>query len=221
MNFKTYLILFFINFSFVISQDIKELPNDVKWVTKSEEYQTLCNQIYFNAWHSIKSIVNNYKDPIIIMDLDETVLDNSKYQIELFIKSEKYNPISWNEWVEKENADLVPGAKDFILKFKEKKNSIIIFLSNRDNSTLTATKNNMKKLGILFDEDIFLLKRNSKDTKTERRKEVLLGIKRMKKYGPKKIIAYFGDAIGDFPTDEKYTFGINNFIFPNPMYGKW
>ena len=37
----------------------------------------------------------------------------------------------------------------------------------------------------------------------------------------KKIIAYFGDALGDFPEDEKYKFGVNNFIFPNPMYGKW
>ena len=71
----------------------------------------MCEQIYFNAWESIK-VVKNSKEAVIIMDLDETVLDNSKYQIELFKKSEKYNPESWNKWVEKEEADLVPGAKN-------------------------------------------------------------------------------------------------------------
>ncbi len=221
MNLKSFFLIFIFNFSFVSSQEINEIPNDVKWVTKSKEYKTLCEQIYFNAWNSIKKEVNSSEESVIIMDLDETVLDNSKYQIELFKSSEKYNPKSWNKWVEKEEADLVPGAKKFILNFKKSDDAKIIFLSNRDNSTLVSTRNNMKKLGILFEDDIFLLKKNSKDSKIERRKEVFFGNNRMEKHGPKKIIAYFGDALGDFPEDKKYKFGVNNFIFPNPMYGKW
>ena len=155
------------------------------------------------------------------MDLDETVLDNSQYQIDLFNKSEKYNPKSWNKWVKREEAKLVPGSKDFILRFKKIKGAKIIFLSNRDNTTLMATKNNMKDLGIFFRDDIFLLRLDKDDTKVIRREEVLLGKNRMKTYGAKKIIAYFGDAMGDFPEDKNYMFGINKFIFPNPMYGKW
>lgn len=219
MNLKSFYLIFIFSFSFC--QENTQYPNDVKWVTESKEYKILCEQIYFNAWKSIKKEVKKSKEAVIIMDLDETVLDNSKYQIELFKKSEKYNPKSWNKWVEKEEADLVPGAKKFILKFKNKDGSKIIFLSNRDNSTLISTKRNMKKLGILFEDDIFLLKKNSEDSKIKRRKEVLLGNNRMEEYGPKKIIAYFGDAFGDFPNDKKYKFGVNNFIFPNPMYGKW
>ena len=221
MSTKYFYLIFIFNFSLVFCQEKKQYPNDVRWVTKSKEYKILCEQIYFNAWNSIKKEVKNSKEAVIIMDLDETVLDNSKYQIELFKKSEKYNPKSWNRWVEKEEADLVPGAKKFILKFKEKDGSKIIFLSNRDNLTLISTKRNMKKLGILFENDIFLLKKNSEDSKIKRRKEVLLGNNRMEEYGPKKIIAYFGDALGDFPKDKKYKFGVNSFIFPNPMYGKW
>ena len=38
-------------------------------------------------------------EPVIVMDLDETVLDNSKYQIELFNKSTSYEPKTWNKWV--------------------------------------------------------------------------------------------------------------------------
>ena len=43
----------------------------------------------------------------------------------------------------------------------------------------------------------------------------------MEKYGPKNVLGYFGDAIGDFPDDSGFQFAINQFIFPNPMYGKW
>ena len=144
MNLKSFYLIFIFSFSFC--QENTQYPNDVKWVTNSKEYKILCEQIYFNAWKSIKKEVKNSKEAVIIMDLDETVLDNSKYQIELFKKSEKYNPESWNKWVEKEEADLVPGAKKFILKFKDKDGSKIIFLSNRDNSTLISTKKKYEKI---------------------------------------------------------------------------
>ena len=43
----------------------------------------------------------------------------------------------------------------------------------------------------------------------------------MIKYGPQNVVAYFGDAIGDFPSSKEPDFPSNNFVFPNPMYGKW
>ena len=214
-------ILFCVVFSsFLVSKD---LPNDVRWVTSSKEYKFSCHQTFNTASIMLDKYLkkNNNKNLAIVMDLDETVLDNSKYQIDLFNKSEKYNPKSWNKWVKREEAKLVPGSKDFILRFKKIKGAKIIFLSNRDNTTLMATKNNMKDLGIFFKDDIFLLRLDKDDTKINRREEVLLGKNRMKTYGAKKIIAYFGDAMGDFPEDKNYMFGINKFIFPNPMYGKW
>ena len=199
----------------------ERLPNDVRWVTKSKEYISLCQQIYETAIiEVIKQSVRNTK-PVIIMDLDETVLDNSKYQIELFQNQLNYNIDSWNTWVKKEVADLVPGAKEFILQYKKNPNARIIYISNREQKTLDATKNNMKALGIYFEEDVFLLRKNNNDTKVIRRSEVFEGNKRMKKYGPQKVVAYFGDAIGDFPENNKYIFGRNKFILPNPMYGQW
>ena len=69
-------------------------------------------------------------DVKIIMDLDETVLDNSKYQIGLVKKNESYNPESWSLWVNTNEAELVPGAKEFIDSV-HKTNVRIIFLSNR------------------------------------------------------------------------------------------
>ncbi len=202
-------------------ENISKIPNDVKWVVTSSEYELLCEQIYRTAWLSMKHKLKIMDNPVIIMDLDETVLNNSEYQINLFMEGEEYKSNTWNRFVKKEISTLVPGAKDFIEKYKKNTNAKIIYISNRDASTLAATKNNMKTLGIYREEDVFLLKKDKDDSKVIRREEVFSGTGRMKTYGSQKIIAYFGDAAGDFPNDEKYEFGINKFIFPNPMYGEW
>ena len=221
-------VIIFIIYSIIFScQDVTlsnqshKLPNDVKWVTGSNEYIAVCEQTYQIAMHSMKSVFLNTQNPIIIMDLDETVLDNSQYQIDLFLNNERYDEITWNEFVNQEISKLVPGAKDFIIQYKKYDNARIIYISNRSHSTLAATKNNMKKLGIYFEDDIFLLKKNKEDTKVVRRNEVFNGDNRMSIYGAQQVLAYFGDAMGDFPIDKNYKFSINKFIFPNPMYGKW
>ena len=112
------------------SQDLK-LPNDVRWVTNSSEYQILCEQLYQNAWDNLSATLKEADtQSASIMDLDETVLDNSKYQIDLVKKNESYNPESWSVWVNLMEAELVPGAKQFIYRVRTT-NTRIIFLSNR------------------------------------------------------------------------------------------
>ena len=86
---------------------------------------------------------------------------------------------------------------------------------------LQPTQENLLDLGVLSPNDLFLLRENKSDTKQKRRAEVLEGSGRMSKIGPLKVIAYFGDAMGDFPKQAEKDFGETNFILPNPMYGKW
>ena len=216
-----YILLFILPISACQNEGDIKLPNDVRWVTKSSEYTSLCEQIYISATSVLQNQFEGLDHPLIVMDLDETVLNNAHYQLELFEHSESYNPISWNKWVNKELATIVPGAKSFILNFKEKYRGRIVFISNRDALTLKATKNNLKSLGILFEDDIFLLRKNKSDTKVVRRNEVLKGVGRMEDYGANIVMAYFGDQIGDFPDDTNFVFSVNKFMFPNPMYGKW
>ena len=96
------------------AQDLEKLPNDTRWVTQSLEYKAICKQTYIMAWRSMRNKLRNIEQPVIIMDLDETVLDNSQYQVELFQKAKKFNLSSWNKWVKKEVSKLVPGSKEFI-----------------------------------------------------------------------------------------------------------
>tara|TARA_B100000579_G_scaffold140683_1_gene114312 strand:- start:1747 stop:2445 length:699 start_codon:yes stop_codon:yes gene_type:complete len=199
-----------------------KLPNDIRWVTNSNEYQILCEQTYKNAWDNLSDVLKNATaQSAIIMDLDETVLDNSDYQVGLTEKNESYNPESWSVWVNLEEAKLVPGAKTFIDSVRTTQTRII-FLSNRMASNESPTIENMKELEIYEKEDIFLLRIDKPDKKHIRRAEVMQGTGRIKDIGPMNVLAYFGDARHDFPDpDDYYIFGQNMFMFPNPMYGKW
>ena len=127
---------------------------------------------------------------------------------------------SWAKWVKREEAKLVPGALKYI-EFLREKNIKIIFISNRMHERVDATKNNMKKLGIYSSHDIYLLRKNKADKKNIRRNEIFTSTGRMSKYEKFKVIQYLGDAMGDFELNNRKRFGIDQFIFPNPMYGKW
>jgi len=196
-----------------------KLPNDIRWVVQSDEYKMLCNQIYHIAKEKLRKIVltnDRHANQAVIMDLDETILDNSQYQIEIFEKGETFNMDSWANWVNRADADLVPGAKEYIDLVRDL-GVQLIFISNRMDERLESTKKNMMKSGVYHNDDIYLLRLDKKDKKNIRRDEVFKGTNRMSAYGPFEVIMYLGDAMGDF---EKTKFN-NNFIFPNPMYGKW
>ena len=199
-----------------------KLPNDIRWVTNSNEYKILCEQIYKNAWNNLSEELKKASNQsAIIMDLDETILDNSDYQVGLTEKNESYNPESWSVWVNLEEAKLVPGAKTFIDSVRTTETKLI-FLSNRMAKNELPTMNNMIALDIYEEDDIFLLRIDKPDKKYVRRSEVLNGTGRFKEIGPMKVLAYFGDARHDFPDpDDYYSFGQNMYMFPNPMYGKW
>jgi len=200
----------------------EKLPNDVRWVRESGEYATLCKQTFRLAQEVVRMKINHStKQKIaIVMDLDETVMDNSLYQVERHRQGLGFTQNSWSDWVKRENAGLVPGAKSFI-DFLRKQPVRLIFLSNRMHENLAPTKSNLKKLGVLRTDDLFLLRVDKQDTKIIRRAEITGGKGRMKKTGPFVVVAYFGDSLGDFPATAKDAFGRTQFMLPNPMYGKW
>jgi 5'-nucleotidase (lipoprotein e(P4) family) len=216
------ITLFVGSFCIALSEEgKKELPNDIRWVRESREYQYLCQQIYTLALQQVKE----YRGAAIgrlavVVDLDETVLDNSLYQVDRWQKQLGFTQESWSNWVNQCKAMLVPGAGRF-LKDVRGLGVTVVFVSNRMESNLQPTKKNLEKLKVLHMDDIFLLRQNIKDTKNKRRNEILEGTGRMASKGPHKVIAYLGDQMGDFPTGEANDFGKHFFLFPNPTYGKW
>ena len=217
------LNLFLLMIGSVMVVGEEKLPNDIRWIRQSIEYRALCEQLFRQATVAILRKVKTEKNSdnlAVVVDLDETVLDNSLYQVERWKAGLSFTQDSWSEWVNREEAGLVSGAKEF-LKAVRKKGVRVVFVSNRMNKNLEPTRRNLLALEVLAPNDLFLLRLDKDDVKEVRRREVNEGKARMKKVGPLKVVGYVGDQMGDFPSGQAKEFGKTSFLLPNPMYGKW
>ena len=210
----------------------------------SAEYKANTYQIYTSAKSNIDkaledkswtALINQKKDyqnlpPAIILDIDETVLDNSEHQVRSILNGTSY-PIGWKEWVSEESASALPGVKEF-LSYADSKGIKIFYVTNRTHDLEAYTKNNLITLGLPFDNDrdVLLMKNENGWTsdKTSRRDLI------KKDY---RVIQIFGDQLDDFITLKETATTINNrkalidkyasmwgekwYMLINPMYGEW
>ncbi len=222
----------------ICPQQAQDLPNDIKWVTQSVEYAALCVQTYRAGWWAVKEAAQQQtEDWAVVLDVDETVLDNSQYAVERAAVDSGYTEQSWAEWVFRKEATLIPGAKAFIDSVRTLgPKAHVAYITNRKFEHEQATIENLQKYGLFKEDDIMLTRKGPEDTKEKRRQCVREGTGRCEKHGPLKIIALFGDNIHDFfpvysmtrarvyreetlPADPHW--GREYFMLPNPTYGSW
>jgi acid phosphatase len=213
------------------------------WMQTAAEYDACCLQAYRLGSERLKVKLSatappNSLPPAVVLDLDETVLDNSPFQAYLILHKLTFSDDLWARW-EGDHADdvrLIAGAKEFIDTATEKK-VVVIYISNRDKKYTAQTIAALKHLGLDTEkiEERLLLRDGPKasSNKTARRQEV------EKKY---RVLLYFGDNLRDFseefvvPKDptvadivkrqeqvrhEQKHFGDDWIILPNPVYGEW
>lgn len=234
----TSIYLFALGWNSVCSQSSKELPRDIQWVTKSVEYAALCEQVYRTAWPVVKkNALAQTKDWVVVFDVDETVLDNAQYAVERFAIGAAHTQEAWSEWVRREQAPPIPGAKAFVDSVRSLgPKAHIAFITNRRFENEEPTISNLRKVGLYKEGDTMLTRKNREDTKADRRRCLETGTGRCEKNGPLVIIALFGDNIRDFMPmrgldnariyrekelvkDENW--GTKYFVLPNPTYGSW
>jgi len=199
------------------------------WFQKSAEMRA----IYYQTYNFAKSIIENklpYSDSLkpkaVVVDIDETVLDNSTFEAHCITDNVSYSPKEWTAWVNKASAKALPGALDF-LNFAKSKGVETIYISNRKTVDIEKTIENLKKLGFPFCNKDHVFLRDSVSTKKYRRQVV------NEKYD---VLLYIGDNLADLSKifDHRDTllaknivdknsleFGKDYLILPNPMYGGW
>ena len=216
----------------------------VLYAQSSAEYEASNIQTYVNAKSALDKALNDVtwtaaieqkdnfenKPPAIILDIDETVLNNVPFQARSIMDGQSY-PTGWLDWMLEESSDAVAGVSDF-LEYSQSKGVKIFYVTNRIAVAEDATRNNLKKLGLPLDtdRDVLLMKNENGWTsdKVSRRKLVA------KDY---RILLLIGDQLGDFlPLDEttleldarkeladtyKHMWGSKWFMITNPMYGRW
>ena len=119
------------------------------WYQKAAETKALYLQGYNVATDRLKELLKTESDKpySIVLDLDETVLDNSPYQVQNVKDGTAFTPENWDVWVQKAAAKAVPGAKDF-LQFADQNGVQIYYISDRSVDQVDATIKNLENEGI-------------------------------------------------------------------------
>jgi 5'-nucleotidase (lipoprotein e(P4) family) len=197
----------------------------VLWFQKAAEYKALCYQAYNVATERLRAAVNTNRTArlAIVMDIDETVLDNSPFQAGLALRDEEYASTTWLQWVQALQAESIPAATNFVAE-AARLGVDVFYISNRKTNELAATVENLKKNNFAYiDSTHVLLKGESKE---KRRNLVSQNF---------EIILLLGDNLNDFIDVEKKSadirqqrtlelkesWGTRFIILPNPMYGDW
>jgi acid phosphatase len=214
------------------------------WATESAEYAAVTLQTYSAArekldralldptWTACLEQSEGYEDlpPAIIIDLDETVLDNRPFQMRLIHESLEFDEAMWNEWVRQSRVEAIPGAVEFLLYVHERSVEIF-YLTNREHMVEKETRVNLVALGLPLNAEIDTVltkheRANWGSDKESRRKLVAES---------HRVLLIVGDHLRDFTTveglsreeqrettfDHAAMWGEKWFMFPNPLYGGW
>jgi 5'-nucleotidase (lipoprotein e(P4) family) len=162
----------------------------------------------------------------VILDADETVLDNSEYQRRRALLDSGYTSATWATWVNERAAPAVPGAAEFTRRVHALGGRVVI-VTNRTEEQCDATRTNLR--AVTIETDAVLCQAPGESDKNPRFQRVQSGAA-VAGAGALDVVAWVGDNILDFPgmtqaarNDPRLLaeFGRRYFILPNPMYGSW
>ena len=192
--------------------------------------QALDNALADSSWSALPGQAVYGKKPAIIVDVDETVLDNTAYEARMILDGTKY-PQGWVSWGKEAAATEVPGAKDF-LNYAASKDVTIFYVTNRVVELKEATKKNLTKLGIPWDKtkDTVLMRGENNWGSDKGPRRTLVG-------NEYRVLLMIGDNLGDFvdakdnnlnPSNRKNIvsdyadyWGVQWFMLQNIAYGDW
>lgn len=225
--------------------------NAVLWVQRSAEYRALAMQTYRAAADHLDvalaekhwdALVPEERDnagataglpPAVILDIDETVLDNSPYQARLVRDGLEYDEVSWAAWVAEKKARAVPGVVEFA-RAADARGVTLLYLSNRAQHLQDATLANLRAEGLPVKDDTVFLGLGTFVEGCEQNGSEKLCRRRLagRQY---RVLMQFGDQLGDFAEVVANTpdgraaqldahrdwFGERWWMLPNPTYGSW
>jgi len=169
--------------------------------------------------------------PAVIVDVDETVLDNSYYQARMVRDNTAYAAATWDPWVHEARATAIPGAREFT-QYAAQKGVMVFYVTNRTANLEAATRQNLdaEKFPLANQVDTVLTRGErpewSASAKGPRRAHVARDF---------RIVLMVGDDLGDFAVDASGTpqerraraepyadwWGRRWIMLPNPTYGSW
>ncbi len=169
--------------------------------------------------------------PAVMLDLDETVLDNSDYQAWMVLNNQSFSGKTWDAFVMTETSRPIPGALEFT-KYADSKGVKVFYISNRTGNLEEATRRNMERYGFPMggNVDTVLLKKEKEEWTSSAKSPRWAHV--AKDY---RVLLQVGDNLGDFMDEykggmaerqaamdaQKAMWGERWIVLPNPSYGSW
>jgi acid phosphatase len=171
--------------------------------------------------------------PAIIVDVDETVLDNSPYQVRLIREDGRFDDATWNTWVDEARATAVAGAPEFA-QAAAKRGITMIYLTNREHAKSAVTRRNLEAVGFPPAAESQFLGLGV-ETPGCVPKGSDKGCRRQFVAQRYRVLMQFGDQLGDFVSVSDNALearatqlqgfdawvGQRWFMLANPSYGSW
>ncbi len=214
--------------------------NAVLWVRSSAEFRGASIQTFAAARRALdEALVDKTRTgaleetnedpnqpPAIVLDVDETTLDNTEFEARVIAAGMSYDEKMWKQWTSEGTAPAMPGAAEF-LQYADSRGVAVFYVTNRDEDERPGTVASIRKAGLPFADDRLLLRADPKiSDKSDRRKLVA------DRY---RLLLLVGDDLNDFANMRAATWaerdalvkkmeswwGTRWFMIPNPMYGSF
>jgi acid phosphatase len=222
-----------------------DLLNAVLWMQHSVEYRAnalasftlaqlrLEQALVDRTWTAAPAEQTGaYQDlpPAVVVDLDETLLDNSAYQAWLIQHATTFDAKSWTAFVNAQISTAIPGAVAFANQI-DAKGVKLFYITNRTIEEEPATRQTMTRLGFPMGGNV--------DTVLSVRKQPgwgsLKGSRRAFVAKDYRVLLNLGDNFGDFVDgyrgseaerlkifeDNRARWGREWIMLANPSYGSF
>ena len=200
----------------------------LNWMQQSGEYDALAYQAFNGARKAFDTAkVRKGRRKAVIVDLDETMIDNSAYAGWRIQHNVPYTEKTWGQWMAAEQARPIPGAVEFA-RYVNSHGGTMFYVTNRDAKSFDHTAANIRKLGFPGVSAKTLLLNSGQSNKQARFDAV--------KAAGFDVVVYVGDNLNDFGSATYHknnqqrrtfvaanseAFGTKFFMLPNPSYGDW
>jgi 5'-nucleotidase (lipoprotein e(P4) family) len=205
-------------------------PEAIRWASDSAEHRALFLQVYRDATAHVESVAPRHAPGTwaVVLDADETLIDNSRYQLERARDAKPFDEESWRAWTVRREAVPLPGASAFLARVRALGGKIAV-VTNRTATECPDTEAVFRARGLAY--DVMLCKPDAGPGDKNPRFEAVARGTTPAGLPPLEVVAFVGDNILDFPGQSQAIrkqddaafadFGTRYFVLPNPMYGSW
>jgi 5'-nucleotidase (lipoprotein e(P4) family) len=206
------------------------VPEAIRWARSAAEHRALFLQVYAMATRRVEQEAASRAPGTwaVVLDADETVLDNSTYQLERARLGLPFDAASWHAWTARREAAPLPGAAAFLSRVRALGGKIAI-VTNRTVSECPDTEAVFRARTLPY--DVMLCKPDRGPSDKNPRFEAVERGTTGAGLPPLEVVAFLGDNVYDFPglsqalrneADPAFAeFGRLYFVLPNAMYGSW